>query len=309
MNGQLILTVDVGNTSTHFGLFEVGAGEHSSTAATGNGAGNGRASVGEPRALATCELTTPAHLTADEARIQLRQILAEFAEKCAKDETAESTEALPPNTTEHSGAANLGVRGTILSCVVPSLTGAWRMALSRTCQTRPLVVGPGLKTGVPMRYDDPSEVGPDRMADAVAARAEYGAPAVVIDLGTTTNFGVIDKTGAFAGGIIAPGVALGARSLSAATARLPMVELRAPAHVIGRSTQAAIQSGVVLGEAARIDGLLSALLDELNCGQDVPLVMTGTDARRMARLLAHEVVVDDALTLRGLALIWLANQR
>lgn len=301
MNRQLILTVDVGNTSTHFGLFEVGSGANAGADAT--------ITVAEPRALATCELTTPAHLTADEARIQLRQILAEFAEEYAVVEQAECSGATPLNVTESDSATDINLAGTILSCVVPSLTGPWRQALSRICEVRPLVVGPGLKTGVPMRYDDPSEVGPDRMADAVAARAEYGAPTVVIDLGTTTNFGVIDKTGAFAGGIIAPGVALGARSLSAAAARLPMVELRAPAHVIGRSTQAAIQSGVVLGEAARIDGLLSALLDELDCGQDVPLVMTGTDARRMAHLLAHEVVVDDALTLRGLALIWQANQK
>ncbi|WP_270575509.1 type III pantothenate kinase, partial [Candidatus Collinsella stercoripullorum] len=137
--------------------------------------------------------------TADEARIQ----------------TAQARTLLPP----------CEVDGTILSCVVPALTDIWRRALRSFGGARPLVVGPGLRTGVRMRYDDPSEVGPDRIADVVAARARWGAPAVVVDLGTTTNFEVVDAEGAFAGGIIAPGIALGARSLSEAAARLPAIEL------------------------------------------------------------------------------------
>ena len=195
----------------------------------------------------------------------------------------------------------------ILACVVPTLTDVWRRALAAACGCRPLVVGPGLKTGLKMRYDDPSEVGADRVADVVAARAEYGAPAVVVDLGTTTNFEVLDADGAFAGGIIAPGLALGARSLSEAAARLPMIELRAPASVIGRNTRAAMQSGVVLGEVARIDGLLGAVMGEL--GTDAPVIMTGDGAGAMAALLRHEATVDDTLTLRGLWHLWRANRR
>ena len=186
--------------------------------------------------VSTWELTTRERLTVDEARMKLAQALAMMG----KPLPAES----------------------ILACVVPTLTDVWRSALAATCGSRPLVVGPGLKTGIRMRYDDPSEVGADRVADVVAAREAYGAPVVVVDLGTTTNFEVVDGEGAFAGGIIAPGVALGARSLSAAAARLPMIELRAPAAVIGRNTRSAMQSGVVLGEVARIDGLLDAIADE-----------------------------------------------
>ena len=156
-----------------------------------------------------------------------------------------------------------------------------------------------------MNYDDPAEVGPDRIADAVAARATYGAPVLAIDLGTTTNFEVIDEHGAFAGGIIAPGVALGARSLARAAARLPVIELRAPKRVIGRSTRAAMQSGVVLGEAARIDGLIDAVFSEL--GYEAPIALTGDGASSLAALLRHDVAVDNTLTLRGLALIWRAN--
>lgn len=194
----------------------------------------------------------------------------------------------------------------ILSCVVPSLAEVWRSALGKLCGTRPYVVGPGLKSGIRMRYDDPSEVGSDRVADAVAARETYGAPVVVVDLGTTTNIEVVDESGAFAGGIIAPGVALGARSLTAAAARLPMIELRAPERVIGRSTRSAMQSGVVLGEAARIDGLLDAVMGEL--GTDAPVVITGDGAAQVAALISHDVVVDETLTLRGLHHIWLRNR-
>lgn len=194
----------------------------------------------------------------------------------------------------------------ILSCVVPSLAEVWRSALGKLCGARPYVVGPGLKTGIRMRYDDPSEVGSDRVADAVAARETCGAPVVVVDLGTTTNIEVVDESGAFAGGIIAPGVALGARSLTAAAARLPMIELRAPERVIGRSTRSAMQSGVVLGEAARIGGLLDAVMDEL--GTDAPVVITGDGAAQVAALISHDAVVDETLTLRGLHHIWLRNR-
>lgn len=265
-----VLTVDVGNTTTNIGLFSLEQNEGSSPA-----------SKPEPMLLGSCALTTPARITADEARIQLKQALA-----------------LMPNDP---------LDGVVLSCVVPTLTDSWRTALARACGSRPLVIGPGIKTGVRMNYDDPAEVGPDRIADVVAARATYGSPVLAIDLGTTTNFEVIDERGAFAGGIIAPGVALGARSLAEAAARLPIIELRAPERVVGRSTRAAMQSGVVLGEAARIDGLIDAVFTEL--GYSAPIVVTGDGAESLTALLRHDATVDATLTLRGLALIWQANQR
>ena len=234
--------------------------------------------------LGTWELTTPERLTADEARGSVTQALYAL------------------------GLAAPAPSGSILACVVPSLVDVWQCALAAVCPgARPLVVGPGLKTGLSMRYDDPSEVGADRVADVVAAREAYGAPVVVVDLGTTTNFEVVDATGAFAGGIIAPGVQLGARALAAAAARLPMIELRPPATAIGRNTRSAMQSGVVLGEVARIDGLLDRVMAEL--GEDAPVVLTGDGASAMAALLAHEASVDDTLTLRGLWQLWRANQR
>ena len=264
LNGcAYILTVDVGNTFIRFGLFA----EDSAAA--------------QECPLATCEITTPSSITADEARMRLAQVMAALAAD------AGMPGALVPTA-------------AVLSCVVPALERPWKAALSRTCTGRVLTVGPGLKTGMPVHYDDPAEIGPDRIADAVA--------------GTTTNIEVIDACGTFVGGVIAPGLALGARSLSAAAARLPQVEPSAPTHVIGRNTREAMRSGVVLGEVARIDGMLDMVLAEMRATKaagegNVPIVITGDDAEALASLVGHSLTVDDALTLRGLAELYRINQK
>ncbi|MEE0319428.1 MAG: type III pantothenate kinase, partial [Collinsella sp.] len=159
LNGcAYILTVDVGNTFIRFGLFA----EDSAAA--------------QECPLATCEITTPSSITADEARMRLAQVMGALA-----------ADAGMPGALVPAAA--------VLSCVVPALERPWKVALSRTCTGRVLAVGPGLKTGMPVHYDDPAEIGPDRIADAVAARAVYGSPCIVIDLGTTTNIEVIDACG------------------------------------------------------------------------------------------------------------------
>lgn len=270
MGRELLAAVDVGNTSTHLGLFE-----------------------GE-RLLGTYELTTPDRLTADEARSQAQRACRDIIARTGAG--AAGSQPVPP-----------APASAILSCVVPALADTWARALGDLTGSRALTVGPGLKSGLKMRYDDPAEVGGDRVADAVAAADAYGAPVVVVDLGTTTNFEVIDRTGAFAGGVIAPGLALGAASLARAAARLPQIALKAPACVIGKNTRAAMQSGVVLGEAARIDGLLDAIMAEL--GYDAPVVITGNEAPALAALLRHEVAADPTLTLRGLRLLHERNRR
>ena len=161
LNGcAYILTVDVGNTFIRFGLFA----EDSAAA--------------QECPLATCEITTPSSITADEARMRLAQVMGALA-----------ADAGMPGALVPAAA--------VLSCVVPALERPWKVALSRTCTGRVLTVGPGLKTGMPVHYDDPAEIGPDRIADAVAARAVYGSPCIVIDLGTTTNIEVIDARGTF----------------------------------------------------------------------------------------------------------------
>lgn len=262
-----VLAVDVGNTTTRLGIFAQGG-------------------AAEDEPLDTFELTTPERLTADEARL----LVTQFA-------------SFSPDAPE----ASRKIAGCILSCVVPALVEPWRRALDAVCERRALVVGPGLKTGIRMDYHDPSEVGPDRIADAVAARALLGAPAIAVDMGTTVNIEVIDAAGHFAGGVIAPGLALGANALASSAARLPHIELAAPSHVIGKSTREAMLSGVVLGEAIRVDGLVARIEREL--GAPAPVVLTGDDAASFSHLLAHECVVDPTLTLRGLHLLYLANAR
>lgn len=212
---------------------------------------------------ATWATTTPEHLTADEAYLVLRGLLDLHA--------AESGGRPQPC-------------GAIMASVVPDLTEPWGRALQRACGRRALVVGPGLKTGLKMRYNDPAEIGADRIADLVAARALYGAPCVVVDWGTTTNFEVIDRDGAFLGGAIAPGLRLSVASLSQAAARLSVVEVKAPPSVIGKNTREAVQSGAVLGEAARVDGMIDLVWAEL--GYETPVVASGGRRRRHGG--AHE---------------------
>lgn len=274
---ERVLAADVGNTHTTLGLFE-----------------------GE-RLVGRRSLTTHRRLTADEALLRACEALADIEAAGADD----APRAAAPATPREPGAT--GFDGAILSCVVPSLTDVWASALGRLAGRRALVVGPGLRTGLSMRYKDPSEVGPDRVADVVAAKAALGAPVVAVDLGTTTNVEVVDARGSFVGGIIAPGLRLSASALSDAAARLPMIEVRAPRHAIGQTTREAMQSGVVLGEVARIDGLLDAVFREL--GERPPVVLTGDDAAALAPLLAHEVRVEPDLTLRGLLGIWALNRR
>ena len=301
-NGRdYILTVDVGNTSTRIGLFAEDAVAAAQTP------------------LATCEVTTQTSRTADEVRMMLDQVTGVLAADAGVSPMAGAgvTRGAQAFSAGAPAAFSLAVPApvaAVLSCVVPALERPWTTALERACTGRVLTVGPGLKTGMRMRYDDPAEIGPDRIADAVAARAVHGAPSIVVDLGTTTNIEVVDASGAFAGGIIAPGLALGARSLSAATARLPQVEPAAPAHVIGRSTREAMRSGVVLGEVARIDGMLDMVLAEMRAegaaGEaPVPIVITGDDAASVAALVRHDLVVDEALTLRGLAELYRLNRK
>lgn len=206
-----------------------------------------------------------------------------------------------------SPSHEVSIERAIVSSVVPSITDAWIQAAHAVSASRPLVVGPGLKTGLKMRFDDPGEVGSDRIADMVAAKELFGFPLIVVDFGTTTNFEVLDEGGAFAGGIIAPGLRLSLSALSSAAARLSMVEMKAPASIVGTNTRTAIQSGAVMGEVARIDGLIDMIWQEMGCAGGV--VMSGDDASALAALCSHEAQVEPDLTLLGLGMLERLNRR
>jgi type III pantothenate kinase len=195
----------------------------------------------------------------------------------------------------------------IISSVVPNLTTVWEEALHVQLGQRPLVLGPGLKTGLKMHYNDPAEIGADRIADCVAAIKLHGFPVLVVDLGISTNIMVVGADGAFLGGLLAPGLALSAKALYASAARLAAVELKAPKHVIGKSTREAMQSGLVTGEVAMINGLVDAIWEEL--GYHTKVVITGSDASDLASMLKHQMIVEKDLTLCGLEIIYKLNRK
>ena len=192
--------------------------------------------------------------------------------------------------------------GAVLCSVVPALTPAWTGALARLAGRPPVEVGPDTAKGLPIRYHDRTAVGADRIANAVAARALYGVPAIIVDLGTATTFDCISRQGAYLGGAIAPGVATSAEELFRRAARLPRVELRRPARALGRTTEESLQAGVLWGAAGQVDALVRRLALEMK-GTPVVIATGG-----LAAIVAPECEtinrVDEALTLKGMRIIW-----
>ena len=165
--------------------------------------------------------------------------------------------------------------------------------------------GPGLKTGIPIRYDDPREVGPDRIVNSVAAKARYGAPVIVVDFGTSTNFDVVSPAGEYVGGVLAPGIETSMEALFARAARLVKVDYVEPPSVIGKTTVGGLQSGVVYGFAGQVDGIVTAIRGEL--GAEARVIATGGLAELVAPHSSTIELVDPHLTLDGLRLVWELN--
>jgi type III pantothenate kinase len=198
------------------------------------------------------------------------------------------------------------VDGICLSTTVPSILREWQGLAERWAHAPLLVVGPGVKTGIPIRYDDPREVGPDRIVNAVAARERYGAPAIVVDFGTSTNFDVVSKEGEYVGGVLAPGIEISMEALFARAARLVDVDFAAPPSVIGKTTVGGLQSGLVYGFAGQVDGIVGHIRAELEA-PGAPVIATGGLAELIAPHSATIERVDPFLTLDGLRLVWELN--
>lgn len=200
-----------------------------------------------------------------------------------------------------------GFSGGIIASVVPSLNHALCGAVKKVTGVKPLLVGPGTKTGINIRIDNPASLGADLLVGAVAAVQKVGYPCIVWDLGTATTVSVVDDTGAFRGGAIMPGIVTGLKSLAERTSLLPSISVDAPATAIGSNTIACMQSGAVYGTAAMIDGMNTRFQAELGC--DAPVVITGGLGREIAAQCVTPVRYVDELLLEGLRLIYEKNQK
>jgi type III pantothenate kinase len=224
-----------------------------------------------------------------------------------KDATPDEVGVLLRELFAGAGFDPAAVTGVIVSSVVPDLNGVLAKAGARYFRRDPLFVEPGVKTGLPILYENPHEVGADRIVNAVAAVARYGTPVIILDFGTATTLDVISAKGEYLGGVIAPGLGISAEALFARAARLSRVPLKRPRRVIGSNTEESVQSGLFHGYASLVEGLVRRVRAEL--GADARVVATGGLARVFEGEMPFLDAVDPGLTLEGLRLIWEKNRR
>lgn len=203
------------------------------------------------------------------------------------------------------------IKGSIISSVVPQLVNIIKSAVEKTTGLTPMIVGPGIKTGLNILMDQPKQVGSDLIVDAVAAVNEYGAPSVIIDIGTATTISVVDEHANYIGGVILPGVRVSLDSLVSRTAQLPRIGLDAPKHAIGKNTVDCMKSGIIHGNAACIDGMVERICDEAGFGEqgkpEATIIATGGLASVIIPFCKKEIIQDNELLIKGLKIIYDKN--
>ncbi|MBM7580668.1 type III pantothenate kinase [Jeotgalibacillus terrae] len=212
---------------------------------------------------------------------------------------------LVKNLFEHVGLTFSDFDGIIISSVVPPVMFPLERMSQKYFHLKPLVVGPGMKTGLNIKYDNPKEVGADRIVNAVAGIKEHGGSLIIVDFGTATTYCYINKNRQYMGGVIAPGIGISTEALYAKAAKLPRIEIARPEMVVGKSTVSAMQAGIVYGYVGQVEGIVSRMKKE--AGEHVTVIATGGLASLIAKESDIIDIVDPFLTLKGLQLIYKRN--